>query len=160
MRKLQRAVDRISTAVSSVLLGVMMLVLVYNVFARFLGGGISWYMEFSQYANVWAVLAAGIGICACGQHLRISFIDDLLRGRWKIAGKVFTAALTVAFYLLFAYGTFLLATKAKQRISTMQTLRMAHVYWALPVCALLSAAAVALNAVVDVDDLLKGSAKG
>jgi TRAP-type C4-dicarboxylate transport system permease small subunit len=41
MRRLQRLVERVATGVSGALMAVIMGILIYNVFARFLGGGIS-----------------------------------------------------------------------------------------------------------------------
>ncbi len=156
MRKLQEKIDKTSILLSSVLMGIMMVVLIYNVFARFLGGGISWYMEFSQYANIWALMIAGIGITACGQHLRISALDEVLKGKALIALKLVGGVCIATFYLLFAYGSFLLATKSKQAISTMPSLKMAYVYWIMPVSGVLSALSAGLNTAIEVGTLLKG----
>jgi TRAP-type C4-dicarboxylate transport system permease small subunit len=149
MLKLQRWIDKTATVVSSILLGIMMVILVYNVGARFIGGGIKWYMEGAQYLNVWAMFIAGIGICASSEHLRISLIEDLLKGRAKTADKIIVAIVTFAFYVFLAYGTFLLASKSKQMISTMQPLKMAYVYWLMPVASVLSALSVLVGLVVE-----------
>ena len=148
MKKLQEKIDTITTAISAVLLGVVVIILSYNVFARFLGGGIQWYMEASQYLNVWAMLIAGIGICAKGEHLRISAIEGLLKGNGIKISRLLTALLTIAFYLLFAYGAYLLASRSRQDISTMAPLKMAYVYWLMPVISVLSAISTALQAVI------------
>jgi TRAP-type C4-dicarboxylate transport system permease small subunit len=152
MLKLQRWIDKTATVVSSILLGIMMVILVYNVGARFIGGGIKWYMEGAQYLNVWAMFIAGIGICASSDHLRISLIEDLLKGRVKTADKIIVAIVTFAFYVFLAYGTFLLASKSKQMISTMQPLKMAYVYWLMPVASALSALSVIIGLAAELMD--------
>ena len=138
-----------TTVLSAILMGVVMVILAYNVFARFLGGGIRWYMEASQYLNIWAMLIAGIGICARGEHLRIQALESVLKGKAYKLNKLLISLLTIAFYSLFAYCGFLLATRARQYISTMQPLRMAHVYWLMPVTAALSAISATLHAIIE-----------
>ena len=148
LHKLQRWVDRITTVIACAICAVFMAIIVYNVAARyFFDGGIQWYMEGSQYLNVWAMLIAGIGLCASNDHLRVSIVDEMLKGKVKKYDRILVAVFTVAFYLFFAYASYLLAGRARQTISTMAPLRMAHVYWMLPVTAVLSALAVILELV-------------
>lgn len=158
MRKLRDWVDKVTIAIASVLLAIMMVVLIYNVFARFVGSGISWYMEFTQYTNVWAMLIAGIAINAKGQHLRISALDDALKGTPLVVVKVLASLATIAFYLFLAYGSYMLAIKSKQTISTMAPLKMAYVYWMMPVTAVLSALSAGLNTAIEISDLKGGRA--
>jgi len=148
MRKLQQAIDRAVMVISSILLGAMMIIIAYNVVARFVGGGIKWYMESAQYLNVWAMFIAGIGLCATTDHLRITMTEDLLKGRWKTGNKILVGIITTVFYILLTYGTFLLASKSRQVISTMQSLKMAYVYWLLPIASGLSAVSVILGLVI------------
>lgn len=131
---------------SSILCAVFMLIVIYNVIARyFLDGGIQWYMESSQYLNIWSVLIAGIGICASNDHLRVSIIDELLKGKPKILFHCVASLCSCVFYLFFAYSAFRLALRSRQVISTMGSLKMSYVYWLIPVVAALSALAVLLE---------------
>ncbi len=146
MNKLINIIDRSTTAISAALFAVVVVILSYNVFARFLGGGISWYMEASQYLNVWAMLIAGIGICSRNDHLRITALEGVIKGNTgKMILDIIVAILTISFYILLAYGTYLLASRAVQTISTMAPLKMAYVYWALPIISILSAASTFLH---------------
>ena len=148
MRKLQNRIDQLTTGISACLFAALTVILSYNVFTRFLGGGISWYMEASQYMNVWAMMIAGIGITSKGEHLRISAVESLTRGKGKKILQVIITILTVAFYVLLAYGTYLLAIKSKQNISTMGSLKMSYVYWPLPVISALSAISALLHGMI------------
>lgn len=152
MRKLQQTIDRTVMIISSVLLGAMMMIIAYNVVARFVGGGIKWYMESAQYLNVWAMFIAGIGLCATTDHLRITMTEDLLKGHWKTGNKILVGIITTVFYIILAYGSFLLASKSRQVISTMQSLKMAYVYWLLPIASGLSAISVILGLVIQLTD--------
>lgn len=152
MRRLQNRIDKTVMVLSSILLGAMMIIIAYNVVARFVGGGIKWYMESAQYLNVWAMFIAGIGLCATSDHLRITLSEDLLKGRWKTGNKILVGIITFVFYALLTYGTFLLASRSKQVISTMQSLKMSYVYWLLPITSGLSAISVILGLVIQLTD--------
>lgn len=152
MRRLQYKIDKTVMIISSILLGAMMVIIAYNVVARFIGGGIKWYMESAQYLNVWAMFIAGIGLCVSSDHLRITLTEDLLRGRWKTGNKILVGIITFVFYAFLAYGTFLLASRSKQVISTMQNFKMAYVYWLLPITTGLSSISVILGLVIQLTD--------
>ena len=154
--KLQKTIDKIATTVSAFLIAVMAIILAYNVVARFTGGGIQWYMEASQYLNLWAVCIAGISLSVSSEHLRIEAIDELLRGRGLLVSKVIVGVTVCLFYLFLAYGTFLLAAKSKQVISTMQSLKMSYIYWPLPVLSLLSAVSAIISVITEFSPDKKG----
>ena len=154
MRKLQHSIDHMAAVLASVLLGAMIVILVYNVFARFMGGGIQWYMEASQYSNVWAMLIAGIGVCIKGEHLRINGLEQALKGKWKTVNRIIVSVITIVFYLFFAYGTYLLALNSRQEISTMAPLKMSYVYWLMPVTGILSAIATAIHLCIEIKETL------
>ena len=147
MFTLQRWVDRVATTVSAILCAIFMCIVVYNVASRYAapGGGIQWYMESSQYLNVWAMFICGIGLCATNDHLRVSIIDEMLKGRVKTVDRCIVAVLTFAFYVFVAYSAYLLASRSRQTISTMEPLKMSYVYWMLPVTSALSALAVLVD---------------
>lgn len=153
MHKLQRWVDRVTTIIASAICAIFMVIIVYNVAARyFFDGGIQWYMEASQYLNVWAMFIAGIGLCASNDHLRVSLIDEVLKGRIKTVDRVIVSIFTILFYAALAYSSYLLAMRSRQTISTMEPLKMAYVYWMLPVTAALSV----LAAIIDLICYLTG----
>lgn len=146
MNKLRGWVDKTATTAACLICATYMCIIIYNVGARYIfGGGIPWYMESSQYLNVWAMLIAGIGLCASNEHLRVSMIDEILKGKAKKIDRCIVAVLTLAFYLFFAYSAYLLATRSRQTISTMAPMKMAYVYWMLPVTSVLSALAMLLE---------------
>lgn len=116
-------------------------------------------MESSQYLNVWSMLIAGIAISVRTQHLKVNLAEDLAKGIGKKIVKILVAVFNVLFYIGMAYGAYLLATKAKQSISTMPQFKMAQVYWMIPVTAVLSAISVVIGLIVDLKDMDKEGAK-
>lgn len=154
MRKLQDGIDKVSTVISAVMCGAMMLILTVNIILRYMPGigGFTWYMESSQYLNVWSMLIAGIAISVKTQHLKVNLAEDLAKGVGKKVVKVIVAIFNVLFYVGMAYGAYLLATKAKQSISTMPQFKMAQVYWVIPITAVLSAVSVVIGLIVDLQN--------
>lgn len=141
LRKIQKAMDNITTGIAAVLIAVMFLVIVANVVLRLIPniGGFKWYMEFSQYANVWAMLLGAAGIAAAGTNLRVEVIDSLLeKFPWglKVARSIVDVAMIV-YYVILTISGYQLATKAKQAVSTMPQFKMGQVYWIFPVAGVL-----------------------
>ena len=79
MKKLQQTMDKITTLISSILCAAMMIILFANVVLRLIPsvGGFKWYMENSQYLNVWSMLIACIGINAMGTNLHVEVVDSI-----------------------------------------------------------------------------------
>lgn len=80
MKKLQTTLDKITTLISAILCAAMMVILFANVVLRLIPGigGFKWYMESSQYLNVWSMLIVCIGINAMGTNLRVEVVDSIL----------------------------------------------------------------------------------
>ena len=152
--KIQKWVDRVAVVVSSVLCAALMVVLLANVILRYIPGigGFSWYMEGSQYLNVWSMFIVGVGLCVRGDHLRVNIVEDLC-AKNRISHAVqqtVVSFLMAVFYGLVTYAFSLLVTKGmKVRISTMQSFRMGQVYIVIPVATGLSAAAYLLDWIIN-----------
>lgn len=150
--KIQKGVDETMTAIAAVLIAVMFVVIVANVVLRLIPavGGFSWYMEFSQYANVWAELIGAAGIACAGTNLRVEVIDSLVK-KWKYGyqlTRIIIDAAQLVFYAAMTYSGFLLATKAKQKVSTMPSFTMGQVYWIFPVAGVLCILATLIHLAV------------
>ena len=149
MKKLQTALDKGSTFIAAVMCAAMMIVLFANVVLRQVPnvGGFKWYMEGSQYLNVWSMLIVGICITAKGIHLHVELVD-VIAGRnpiLKKIHKVVTSAFIFLFYVVVTYSGYQLSTRAKQAVSTMPQFKMGQVY----VIFVIAGALCALSALVD-----------
>ncbi len=149
IQKVQKRVDETMTIIAAVLIGVMFLVIIANVILRLIPavGGFSWYMEFSQYANVWAMMLGAAGVACMGTNLRVEVIDSLLKKKtwgYKVT-RVIVDVFELVFYILVTYSGFLLSTKAKQKVSTMPRFSMGQVYMIFPIAGVLCVAAVLIH---------------
>ncbi len=160
MEKLKYKIDKVTLLLSSVMMAAMMVILFINIVLRYMPGfgGFRWYMESSQYLNVWAMFVVGISISLNWTHLNVNILEDNLKGRGKIIIKIVIALFTMLFYIGTAYGTYLLATKSRQVVSTMPYLKMAYIYWLIPVASILSAISTLIGCICEIRniDLDKG----
>lgn len=150
--KIQKTVDTVTTAIGGVLIAVMFVVIMANVVLRLIPavGGFSWYMEFSQYANVWAMLIGAAGIAVTCTNLRVEIIDSLVdRFPWgRKLSRVIVDVAVIAFYCILTYSGFILASKAKQAVSTMPSFTMGQVYVIFPIAGALCIAAAVIHLLV------------
>ena len=139
---LQKWIDSITTAVASVLIAIMFCAIIANVILRAIPavGGFRWYMEFSQYANVWAMMIAAAGIAAQGTNLRVEAVDSIaakIPGGQKIARVIVDVALIVFYWMLFRGGKLYAAKAMLIKISTMPNFKMGQVHQIFPIAAIL-----------------------
>ena len=152
MKKIQVVLDKITTAIAAVMLAAMMIILFVNVVLRLIPGigGFRWYMEASQYLNVWAMLVGCIGIGISGTHLRVEVVDSIL-GKSE-AGRIFVAVVRevfiILFYIMVTYSGYQLSTRAKQMVSTMPQFRMGQIYVIFPIAGVLCILASLIHLIV------------
>ena len=147
MKKLQTTLDKITTLISAILCAAMMVILFANVVLRLIPGigGFKWYMESSQYLNVWSMLIACIGINAMGTNLRVEVVDSIL-GKTPLGKKI---VVIILFYVMVTYGGYQLCTRAKQAVSTMPQFTMGQVYTIFPIAGVLCILSAVLNLIVE-----------
>ena len=145
--------DRITTAVAAILIAVMFIVIIANVVLRAIPavGGFRWYMEFSQYANVWAMLIGAAGIAVQGTNLRVEAVDTISRkipyGE-KVAKILVDVALIAFYWMVYQSGKLYSAKAMAIKISTMPKYRMGQVYKIFPVAAVLCIVAAVIHLIV------------
>lgn len=150
---IQTWMDHITTAVSAVLIAVMFVVIIANVVLRAIPavGGFRWYMEFSQYANVWAMLIGAAGIAVQGTNLRVEAVDAIAKkipcGE-KIAKILIDVAMMVFYWMVYRSGKLYAAKAMAIKISTMPKYRMGQVYRIFPVAAVLCIIAALVHLIV------------
>ncbi|MCR5090586.1 MAG: TRAP transporter small permease subunit [Oscillospiraceae bacterium] len=143
LKVIQTWIDRITTGVAAVLIAVMFLVIIANVILRAVPavGGFRWYMEFSQYANVWAMLIGAAGIAVQGTNLRVEAVDSLAKkipGGNRISKIIVDVALILFYVMVFRSGKVFATKSMIIKVSTMPAFKMGQVYqifpWAAALC--------------------------
>lgn len=153
LKRVQTWIDGITTGVASVLIGVMFAVIIANVVLRAIPavGGFRWYMEFSQYANVWAMLIGAAGIAVQGTNLRVEAVDALAKkipyGE-KISKIIVDIALILFYIMVYRSGRVFAAKSMIIKVSTMPQFKMGQVYQIFPYAALLCLVAAAVHLLV------------
>ncbi len=149
---LQKKIDSILTGIASVMIAAMFIVIMANVILRLIPavGGFKWYMEFSQYANVWAMMLGAGGVAIMGTNLRVEAIDSLLdRLPWgHKASLILMDVAELIFYVFITYSGWLLASRAKQKVSTMPRFTMGQVYMIFPIAGVIAIIAVLIHLAV------------
>ena len=140
---IQTWIDHITTAVAAVLIAVMFCVIIANVVLRAVPavGGFRWYMEFSQYANVWAMLIAAAGIAVQCTNLRVEAVDTIMKkipGGARLSKVIIDVALILFYAAVFVSGKTFAKKSMIIKISTMPAFKMGQVYqifpWAAALC--------------------------
>ena len=154
---IQTWMDHITTTVAAVLIAVMFVVIIANVILRAIPavGGFRWYMEFSQYANVWAMLIGAAGIAVQGTNLRVEAVDTIAKkipyGE-RIARILIDIAMMVFYWMVYRSGKLYAAKAMAIKISTMPKYRMGQVYKIFPAAAVLCIIAAIVHLVVTVTE--------
>jgi len=149
MQKLLATIDRVSTFFGVLAFVPWALILIVNIVLRQFHSGLQWYSEASQYLNIWVVFFVLVGTCAVNDNLRIDAVEAALKGKAKRFLKLLIALFTIIFLLVLGYSFFLLASRSRQVISSMTSLKMAYVYWPLPFLCLFSAVSCLLHTIWD-----------
>lgn len=152
LKKIQTWIDQITTLIASVLIGVMFIVIIANVIMRAIPsvGGFRWAMEFSQYANVWAMMIAAAGIAVQGTNLRVEAVDTIAKkipGGEKITKIIIDVALIAFYCVLFKSGN-MISHKAIQTLGTMPKFKMGQVYAIFPVASVICIISAVVNILV------------
>ena len=154
---IQTWMDHFTTTVAAVLIAVMFVVIIANVVLRAIPavGGFRWYMEFSQYANVWAMLIGAAGIAVQGTNLRVEAVDTIAKkipyGE-RIARILIDIAMMVFYWMVYRSGKLYAAKAMAIKISTMPKYRMGQVYKIFPAAAVLCIIAAIVHLVVTVTE--------
>ena len=150
---IQTWIDHITTGIAAVLIAIMFIVIIANVVLRAIPavGGFRWYMEFSQYANVWAMLIGAAGIAVQGTNLRVEAVDTIAKkipGGEKISRILIDAAMMVFYWMVYRSGRLYAAKAMAIKISTMPKYRMGQVYKIFPAAAVLCIIAAIVHLIV------------
>lgn len=103
-------IDKAVDAVVVLLVGLMVLVVSCNVFARYcLKIGLTWAEEFSMLLFVWVVFLGAYVALRNKAHLALTFIIRRLPGRFRQANRLLILLLTAGFLSAMTWGGFQLA---------------------------------------------------
>lgn len=137
------ATSRRLNAVAEVLLWVLVastiLVTFIQVLFRYgLDSSLSWSEELARYLFVWIIFIGTSVAARRKQHIFIEIVVALFPARLRDWADQAASVISIAFFMIFAYVTWLLTANAWQQYSTALDIRISYVYVAAPLGALLS----------------------
>jgi TRAP-type transport system small permease protein len=130
--------DKLLKAVISAMVGIMLAVIVLQVFCRYvLNAALSWPEELSRYLMIWSGLLAAIYAYHEGSHVGVTFLLERLN---RTAAKVIAVASNIfmgIFLAVVAWQGILLLSKFQDLKSSALQIPMSLVYAAVPVSSVL-----------------------
>jgi len=157
LRNLSDFLDSLCKKVGAVLLGVMVVLIVIQVFARYgMGSSLSWSEETSRYLFIWVVMLGTVIGVHDGSHVAVEFILKRLPPMLhKLATLGFTLCLLVLAAVMVMYGS-VLAAKVYTQLSPATRVPMSYVYASVPVCSAIMIVHLLVQLMKNLGSMTKG----
>lgn len=134
MSKVRKVTDKILEAVSIFILGIMTVLVVYQVVTRYVfNSPSSWSEAVVTYGFIWLAMFCGAYVFGKRDHMAMTFILDKFKGKAKLAVEMINEFLI----LLFAVGVLLVggyfgALKQMTQADSILPISMGVIYIAIP----------------------------
>lgn len=139
MKTVRRAIDKFVEAFSVVLIIVMVLLVLWQVIARYVLNDPSTFSEtLTRYLFVWLVLVTATYAFGKREHMYISALNDKFKGASKTVADVSIEVLTILFALcVMVYGGSIITGMQMVCMDSSLHIPMGVVYAIIPVCGVL-----------------------
>ncbi len=128
--------ESVETIITYIATTVLILLLAYQVFARFvLNRSVAWSEELSRIAFVWAIYASIAYTAKWDKHIRLTFILMALPERWQKAILTFADSVWLGMNLLITYQAILYILRLFRFPFISQTLgiNLVYAYFIVPI---------------------------
>jgi TRAP-type C4-dicarboxylate transport system permease small subunit len=141
MRKLVLLIQKTQIGVGGLCLGIFLLSVVFQIFARHAGIHAMWTEDVSQYSFIWAVFMGASAMVYEMKHFAFtSFSDKIQSNKGKAVIRIIILSIILVFSLLMAYYGILIARQFwNYRWINIPLLKRGPVWLCLPVSGGLSA---------------------
>lgn len=135
MSKVRRIIDKVLEAVSIFILGVMTVLVVYQVVTRYVfNSPSSWSESVVTYGFIWLAMLCGAYVFGKRDHMAMTFVLDKFQGAHKVAVEMLNELLI----FLFAVGVLLVggyfgALKQMTQADSILPISMGAIYIAIPI---------------------------
>jgi len=132
---MRKVLDRIAGTVSSALLGLMVLIAMYQVLTRYVLNSPSVTSEeMLRYGLIWLTLIGGAYVYGKNQHLAIIFFGNKLPQKFQPAIAIFVEIIVIIFSIvLLIYGGMNTTVNAVGQVSAALQMPMQYYYLCLPI---------------------------
>ncbi len=155
----KRVVDKIMEFLCIVILGIMTVLVVYQVITRKVFNSPSAYSEaISQYLFVWMIMYGSAYIFGMKEHLDITVLKDKLHGTALMVVEILTNICLVLFALVvLTYGGYVIAAQQMATTDAALGIPMGVIYSAIPISGVFTLFYAVYNCFLAVDDYKKGN---
>lgn len=135
MNKVRKIIDKVLEAASILILGIMTVLVVYQVVTRYIfNSPSSWSEAVVTYGFIWLAMLCGAYVFGKRDHMAMTFILDKFQGK----GKVIVEMINELLILMFAVGVLLVggyfgALKQMTQADSILPISMGVIYVAIPI---------------------------
>lgn len=158
----KRAIDKIMEVMCIIILGIMTVLVVYQVITRKIFNSPSAYSEaVSQYLFVWMILYGSAYVFGKKEHLDITVLKDKMKGKTLLLVEILTNICLVLFAaVVLGYGGYLIAGQQMSTTDAALGIPMGVIYSAIPISGIFTLFYAIYNCFLAVDDYKKGNDTG
>lgn len=140
MKKLKQMIDKAVEWFSIALVIVMVLLVLWQVIARYLLNSPSSFSEaLTRYLFVWLVLITSTYAFGSREHMYISALNDRLRGKTRTAVNILIEVLTILFAAcVMVFGGSIITRMQMVSLDSSLHIPMGVVYAVIPVCGVIT----------------------
>jgi len=152
LNKIKFVIDKVFEVISTVILAVMTVLVIYQVVTRYVFNAPSAISEIlSQYLFVWMIMFGSSYVYGSREHLTIDILKDKFPPRMNMIVEIITNIALFAFILLIcAIGGYLYAMKSAPQIDPQLSVSKAILYSSLPITAVVTLFYAIYNCVLSV----------
>lgn len=140
MKTIRNALNKFMETFSVLLIAVMVLLVLWQVVARYLLNDPSTFSEaLTRYLFVWLVLVTSTYAFGSREHMCISVLNDSLHGRAKTAVNVAIEVLTILFAAcVMAFGGSIITRMQMVQLDSSLHIPMGVIYSIIPICGVIT----------------------
>lgn len=155
----KRAIDKIMEVMCIIILGIMTVLVVYQVITRKIFNSPSAYSEaVSQYLFVWMILYGSAYVFGKKEHLDITVLKDKMKGKTLLLVEILTNICLVLFAaVVLGYGGFLIAGQQMTTTDAALGIPMGVIYSAIPISGVFTLFYAIYNCFLAADNYKKGN---
>ena len=154
LNKIKFVFDKVLEIIGTLTLGIMTVLVVYQVVTRYVFNSPSAYSEIlSQYLFVWMIMFGSAYVYGSREHLTIDILKDKFSPKLNMIVEVFTnICLFVFIALVCVYGGYLYTIKCLPQMDAQLGISKAILYCSLPITGVVTEYYAVYNCVLAVDN--------
>lgn len=134
LTKISDYIALVSKLLSALFIGILSVVLVVQVILRtFFSSGLSWSVEFSAFAIIWAVMLIANVLIKDNELISVDFLDHLFSENFKKMRNVIYQIVFVFLLIVMTYYGWLQSFENANKITTALGISWFYPYFAIPV---------------------------